>query len=44
MMIAAWLGHTETLVELVKGNANLDLQNKVSIDEFCSKLCTLEQN
>ena len=31
MMIAAWLGHTETVAELVKAKANLDLQNNVRI-------------
>ena len=26
---AAWLGSTDVVMELVKGGANLDLQNKV---------------
>ena len=30
-MRAAWLGRTDVVVELVKGGANLDLQNKVCI-------------
>ena len=29
LMIAASVGHTEVVVELVKAKANLDLQNKV---------------
>jgi hypothetical protein len=30
-MDAAWQGETDVVVELVKGGANLDLQNKVCI-------------
>ena len=29
MTLAAWLGHTDVVVELVKAEANLDLQNEV---------------
>ena len=28
-MLAAWHGHTDVVVELVKAGVNLDLQNKV---------------
>ena len=28
---AAWEGHTEVVVELVKAKANLDLQNEVCV-------------
>ena len=28
-MRAAWLGNTDVVVELVRGGANLDLQDKV---------------
>ena len=28
-ILAAWLGRTDVVVELVRGGANLDLQNKV---------------
>ena len=31
LMIAAYWGHTETVEELVKAKANLDLQNNVRI-------------
>ena len=31
LMRAAYYGHTETIKELVKSNANLDLQNNVRI-------------
>ena len=30
LMKAAWCGHTEVVIELVKAKANLDLQNNVS--------------
>ena len=29
LMLAAWRGRTEVVMELVKAGANLDLQNKV---------------
>ena len=29
LMRAAWWGNTDVVVELVRGGANLDLQNKV---------------
>ena len=29
LMIAAWLGNTDVVVELERGGANLDMQNKV---------------
>ena len=29
LMRAAWLGETDVVVELVRGGANLDLQNEV---------------
>ena len=31
LILAAWGGHTEVVVELVKANANLNLQNKVCV-------------
>ena len=31
LMMAAWCGYTETVTELVKAKANLDLQNNVRI-------------
>ena len=29
LMLAVWWGRTDVVVELVRGGANLDLQNKV---------------
>ena len=39
LMLAAWSGHTEVVVELVKAKANLDLQNKVCDSVNCKSLC-----
>ena len=31
LIMAAWDGHTEVVVEFVRAKANLDLQNKVCV-------------
>ena len=33
LMRAAWYGNTDVVVELVRGGANLDLQNKVCLQQ-----------
>ena len=40
LILAAWLGHTDVVTELVKAGANLDLQNEVYLYTCLCNLCT----